>query len=41
MSLEDSVSQVRHQLKELGDRVEHNDKDEWRVIKNVALERLL
>ena len=41
MSLEASVSQVRHQLKELGDRVEHNDKDEWRVIKNVALERLL
>ena len=41
MMLEASVSQVRHRLKELGDRVEHNDRDEWRVIKNVALERLL
>ena len=41
MSLEASVSQVRHRLNELGDRVEHNDKDEWRVIKNVALERFL
>ena len=41
MSLEASVSHVRQRLKELGDRVEHNDKDEWRVIKNVTLERLL
>jgi hypothetical protein len=41
MSLEASVSHVRQRLKELGDRVEHNDKDEWRVIKNVALERIL
>ncbi len=37
MSLEASVSQVRQRLKELGDRVEHNDKNEWRVIENVAL----
>ena len=41
MMLEASVSEVRQSLKVLGDRVEHNDKDEWRVIKNVALERLL
>ena len=41
MILEASVSQVRHGLKELGDRVEHNDRDEWRIVKNVALERLL
>lgn len=41
MSLEASVSQVRHRLKELGDRVEHNDKDEWRVVKSVVAERLL
>ena len=39
--LEASVSQVRHRLKELGGRVEHNDKDEWRVINNVALSRIL
>ncbi|MEM8830432.1 MAG: hypothetical protein AAGE96_13895 [Cyanobacteria bacterium P01_G01_bin.19] len=41
MSLEASVSQVRHRLKELGDRVEHNDKDEWRVVKSVVSERIL
>ena len=41
MMLEASVSEVRQSLKVLGDRVEHNDKDEWRVIKNVALGRLL
>ena len=41
MSLEASVSQVRHRLKELGDRVEHNDKDEWRVVKNMISERIL
>ena len=34
MSLEASVSQVRHRLKELGGRVEYNDRDEWRVVKN-------
>ena len=41
MSLEASVSQVRHRLKELGGRVEHNDKDEWRVVKNIVPERIL
>ena len=41
MSLEASVSQVRHRLKELGDRVEHNDKDEWRVVKSIVSERIL
>ncbi len=41
MSLETSVSQVRHRLKELGERVEHNDKDEWRVVKNVVSESIL
>ena len=41
MSLEASVSHVRQRLKELGDRVENNDKDEWRVIKNVVSERSL
>ena len=41
MSLEASVSQVRHRLKELGDRVEHNDKDEWRVVKNFVPKRIL
>ena len=41
MSLEASVSQVRHRLKELGDRVEHNDKDEWRIAKNIVSERIL
>ncbi|MEL6931065.1 MAG: hypothetical protein AAFO95_20955 [Cyanobacteria bacterium J06600_6] len=41
MSLEASVSQVRHRLKELGDRVEHNGKDEWRVVKSVVSERIL
>ncbi|MEL6788015.1 MAG: hypothetical protein AAFO76_11530 [Cyanobacteria bacterium J06607_15] len=41
MMLEASVSQVRHRLRELGDRVEHNDKDEWRIVKNIAPERIL
>jgi hypothetical protein len=41
MMLETSVSEVRHSLKELGDRVEGNDNDEWRVIKNIIPERIL
>ena len=41
MMLEASVSQIRHKLKELGDRVEHNDKDEWRVVKNIVPVRIL
>lgn len=39
--LETSVSEVRHRLKELGDRVEHNAKDEWRIAKNNISERIL
>lgn len=41
VSLEASVSQVRHRLKELGHRVEHNDKDEWRIVNNIIPERIL
>jgi hypothetical protein len=41
MSLGDSVSQVRHRLKELGDQVEHNDRDEWRAVKNIVPKRIL
>ena len=41
MMLEASVSQVRHRLKELGDRVEHNDKDEWRVVRNIVPREIL
>ena len=36
MSLEASVSQVRHKLKDLGDRVEHNEKDQWRIARDVT-----
>lgn len=36
MMLEASVSQVRHRLKELGDCVEHNDQDEWRIAKKIV-----
>ncbi|NJK58236.1 MAG: hypothetical protein HC939_20790 [Pleurocapsa sp. SU_5_0] len=35
------VSQVRQRLKELGDRVEHNDRDEWRVVKNIVFDNVL
>ncbi|MBE9047693.1 hypothetical protein IQ255_25375 [Pleurocapsales cyanobacterium LEGE 10410] len=41
MMLEASVSQVRHRLRELGDRVEHNDRDEWRVVKNFVPNNVL
>ena len=41
MMLEASVSQVRHRLKELGDRVEYNDKDEWRVVRNIVPREIL
>ena len=41
MMLEASVSQVRHRLKELGERVEYNNKDEWRVVRNVVPRNLL
>jgi hypothetical protein len=35
--LETSVPVVRHKLKDLGDRVEHNEKDEWRVVKEIVV----
>lgn len=41
MSLEASVSEVRQRLKDLGDRVEQNDQDQWRIVKNIASERIL
>ena len=41
MSLNASVSQVRHKLKELGARVERNERDEWRIVKNIVPERIL
>ena len=41
MILETSVSEVRQRLKELGDRVEHNDKDKWRIVNNIIPERIL
>lgn len=41
MSLGASVSQVRHRLKELGDRLEHNDQDEWRAIRNFVPKSIL
>lgn len=41
MALEASVSEVRQRLKDLGDRVEHNEHDQWRVVKNIVPDRLL
>lgn len=41
IALEASVSEVRQVLRNLGDLVEENDCDEWRVIRNIAPERLL
>lgn len=41
MMLEASVSQVRKLLQDLGDLVESNDRDEWRVIRNITPERIL
>ena len=36
IALEASVSEIRQRLKDLGDRVEHNDQDEWRVVRNAV-----
>jgi Fe-S cluster biosynthesis and repair protein YggX len=36
--LEVPVSVVRHKLKDLGDRVEHNDRDEWRVVREIVID---
>lgn len=41
IALEVSVSTLRHKLKELGDRVEHNGKDQWRIVKNIVPNNLL
>ena len=40
-SLEASVSEVRQRLKELGDRVENDGKDRWRVVKKIATDNQL
>ena len=41
IALEASVSEVRQRLKDLGDRVEHNERDEWRVVRNIVSSSLL
>ena len=41
MSLEVSVSVLRHKLKELGDRVEQNGLDQWRIAKNIVRDDVL
>ena len=37
VKLEASVSEVRHQLKALGDRVEYNDLDQWRIVRQIVV----
>ena len=41
MTLDSSVSEVRHRLKELGDRVECNDQDEWHIVRNIENQHIL
>ncbi len=41
IALEASVSEVRQRLKDLGDRVQHNERDEWRVVRNIVSSSLL
>lgn len=41
IALEASVSEVRQVLRNFGDLVETNGDDEWRVVRNIAPERLL
>ena len=41
MMLESSVPQIRHKLKQLGDRVEFNNKDEWYVVSQSDLDNEL
>lgn len=41
IALEASVVEVRHCLQDLGDLVECNGDDEWRVVRNIAPERIL
>ncbi len=40
-SLEASVSEVRQRLIDLGDRVEHNEHDQWRVVRQIISNNLL
>ena len=40
-SLEASVSEVRQRLKDLGDRVENNGKDQWRVARAIVSSNIL
>lgn len=41
IALEASVSEIRQRLKDLGDRVEHNERDEWRVVRNIVSSSML
>ncbi len=41
IALEASVSEVRQVLRNLGDLVETNGDDEWRVIRDISPDRLL
>ena len=41
IALEASVSEVRQRLNDLGDRVEHNHQDEWRVVRNIVPSSIL
>ncbi len=41
ISLEASVSEVRQRLKDLGDRVENNGKDQWRVARAIVSSNIL
>ena len=41
IALEISVSVLRHKLKELGDRVECDGKDRWRVARNIVPQNIL
>ena len=40
-SLEASVSEVRQSLKSLGDKVENNNRDEWRIAKQITNSSIL
>ena len=39
LRLEASVSEVRHRLKALGDRVEYNERDQWRIVRQIVVEQ--
>ncbi|MGK7914770.1 MAG: hypothetical protein AB4038_04385 [Prochloraceae cyanobacterium] len=40
-SLGGSVSEVRQRLKDLGDKVENNDRDEWRITRQISNSNIL